>query len=268
VIEKVSASFSAHPWYARARDSNMTTVTEIAPEIFRICTYVADPGMQFNQFLVRDRESLLFHTGMKAMFSVVRDAIAKVLDPSTLRWISFSHFEADECGGLNEFLAIAPNAQALCSMVGAMVSVNDFASRPARGMADGETFSTGAKRFRFVCTPHLPHTWEAGHLFEETTRTLFCSDLFHQDGELEPVTESESLLMERARRALIRYNSGPFANYLPFTSLTEDLLAKLAALKPAVIAPMHGSSFRGDGERALRDLARLFAEVVGERRTN
>lgn len=246
----------------------MTSVTEIAPEIFRICTYVPDPGMQFNQFLVRDREPLLFHTGMRAMFPVVRDAIAKVIDPSTLRWISFSHFEADECGGLNEFLAIAPSAQALCSLVGAMVSVNDFASRPARGMTDGETLITGAKRFRFICTPHLPHTWEAGHLFEETTRTLFCSDLFHQDGEVEAVTESEPELMERARKTLIRYNSGPFANYLPFTSMTEELLGKLIVLKPAVIAPMHGSSFRGDGERALRDLSKLFTEVVGKHGAN
>ena len=244
----------------------MTTVSEIAPDIFRICTYVADPGMQFNQFLVRDREPLLFHTGMRSMFPLVRDAIAKVLDPSSLRWISFSHFEADECGALNEFLAIAPNAQALCSLVGAMVSVNDFASRPARGMADGETLGTGAKRFRFICTPHLPHTWEAGHLFEETTRTLFCSDLFHQDGELEPMTESGPALMERVRQTLIRYNSGPFANYLPFTSMTTEQLSKLGALKPAIIAPMHGSSFRGDGEGALRDLAKLFDEVVGKRR--
>jgi len=169
----------------------MTTVTEVAPEIFRICTYLPDLGMQFNQFLVRDLEPLLYHTGMKAMFPVVRDAIAKVIDPARLRWIAFSHFEADECGALNEFLAIAPEAQALCSFVGAMVSVNDFASRAARGLQDGEVVATGDKRLRFISTPHLPHTWEAGHLFEESTRTLFCSDLFHQDGELEAVIESE-----------------------------------------------------------------------------
>src|SRR6266852_744999 len=191
----------------------MTTVTEIAPEIFRICTYLPDLGMQFNQFLVRDQEPLLYHTGMKAMFGVVREAIAKVIDPARLRWISFSHFEADECGALNEFLAIAPGAQPLCSFVGAMVSVNDFASRPARGLEDGEVVTTGARRFRFIRTPHLPHTWEAGHLFEETTRTLFCSDLFHQDGELEPLIESEAELIERARKTLVRYQAGPFANY-------------------------------------------------------
>jgi len=243
----------------------MTSVTEIAPEIFRICTYLPDLGMQFNQFIVRDREPLLYHTGMKAMFPVVRDAIAKVIDPARLRWISFSHFEADECGALNEFLAIAPDAQPLCSMVGAMVSVNDFANRPARGLQDGEVVTTGAKRFRFIGTPHLPHTWEAGHLFEESTRTLFCSDLFHQDGELEPLIESEPELMARARKTLVRYQAGPFANYLPFTTMTDDLLAKLGALRPAVIAAMHGSSFKGDGERAIGDLRKLFREVVAKK---
>ena len=242
----------------------MTTLTEIAPEIFRICTYDSNLGMQFNQFVVRDREPLLYHAGTKAKFPVVRDAIAKVIDPATLRWISFSHFEADECGALNEFLAIAPNAQALCSFVGAMVSVNDFASRPARGLQDGETLTTGTKRFRFIRTPHLPHTWEAGHLFEESTRTLFCSDLFHQDGELEPVITSETELLERARNTLVRYQAGPFSNYLPFTSMTDELMGKLAVLKPAVLAAMHGSTFKGDGERAIRDLSRVFREVIAK----
>jgi flavorubredoxin len=242
----------------------MTSVIEIAPAIFRICTYDSDLGIQFNQFVVRDQEPLLYHTGTRAMFPTVREAIAKVIEPAALRWISFSHFEADECGALNEFLAIAPKAEPLCSFVGAMVSVNDFGSRPARGLQDGETFTTGAKRYRFIRTPHLPHAWEAGHLFEESTRTLFCSDLFHQDGELEPVMTSESELLKRVRNTLVRYQAGPFSNYLPFTSLTEELLAKLAALKPAVLAAMHGSTFKGDGERAVRGLARLFREVIAK----
>lgn len=210
----------------------MTTVTEIAPGIFRLCTYDSALGMQFNQFLVRDQELLLYHTWTKAMFPAVRDAIAKVIDPATLRWIAFSHFEADECGALNEILAMAPDAQPMCSFVGAMVSVNDFASRPARGLQDGEKFTTGAKRFRFLRTPHLPHAWEAGHLFEESTRTLFCSDLFHQDGDVEPVIASESELLERARNTLVRFRAGPFSNYLPFTPMTEELVGKLAALNP------------------------------------
>lgn len=242
--------------------AKMSTITEIAPDIFRLCSYDSTLNLQFNQFLVRDREPLLYHTGMRATFATVRDAIATLIDPSTLRWISFSHFEADECGALNEFLAIAPNALPLCSFVGAMVSVNDSAIRPARGLQDGERITTGAKRFRFVRTPHLPHCWEAGHLFEESTRTLFCSDLFHQDGDLEPVISSEEVLLDRARETLLRYQSGPFSNYLPFTPETEKLVDRLAELKPAVIASMHGSTFTGDGDRALAGLARLFREIL------
>jgi flavorubredoxin len=242
----------------------MADISEIAPDIFRICTYVDDIGMQFNQFLVRDREPLLYHTGMKAMFPVVRNALAKIIDPTSLRWIAFGHFEADECGALNEFLSIAPAALPLCSFAGAMVSVNDFAVRAARGLQDDETLTTGARRFRFIRTPHLPHNWEAGHLFEETTRTLFCSDLFHQDGELEPTTTSASEFMARVRETLERYQAGPFSDYLPFTRMTEQQLARLAALKPEILAAMHGSSFKGDGERALNDLSKLFREVVGK----
>jgi flavorubredoxin len=201
---------------------------------------------------------------MKAMFPVVREAIAQLIDPVTLRWISFSHFESDECGALNELLSIAPDAQPLCSFVGAVVSVNDFALRPARGLQDDEVLPTGARRFHLVRTPHLPHTWEASHLFEETTRTLFCSDLFHQDGELEPTTTSESELMERVRNTLVRYQTGPFSNYLPFTPMTEQQLSRLAGLKPAVLAAMHGSTFKGNGEHALHELSKVFREVLGK----
>lgn len=240
----------------------MPLITEIAPDIFRICTYVANIGIQFNQFLVRDREPLLYHTGMKAMFPEVREAVAEVIDPTALRWIAFSHFESDECGALNELLSIAPGAQPLCSFVGALVSVNDFALRPARGLQDGEVLTTGVRSFRFIRTPHLPHTWEAGHLFEESTRTLFCSDLFHQDGEPEPTTASESELMERVRTTLLRYQAGPFSNYLPFTPMTEQQLTRLAALKPEVLAVMHGSTFKGNGEHMLHELSKLFREIV------
>ena len=240
----------------------MTTITEIAPDIFRLSTFMGDVGMQFNQFLVRDNEPLLYHTGMKAMFPVVREAVAKVINPVTLRWIAFSHFESDECGALNEFLSIAPDAQPLCSFVGAMVSVNDFALRSARGLQDGEVLTTGARRFRLIRTPHLPHNWEASHLFEESTRTLFCSDLFGQDGELEPTTTSEPELMERVRNALVRYQAGPFSDYLPFTPMTVQQLARLAALKPEVLAAMHGSTFKGSGEHALHELSKLFREVL------
>jgi flavorubredoxin len=242
----------------------MTTITEITPNIFRICTYVRDFDLQFNQFLVCDDEPLLYHTGMKAMFPAVRDAVASVIDPSKLRWIAFSHFEADECGALNEFLSVATGAQPLCSFVGAMVSVNDFAMRPARGLQDGEVLATAARRYRFIRTPHLPHGWEAGHLFDESTRTLFCSDLFHQDGEREPTTTSESDLMEHVRATLVRYQTGPFSSYIPFTQLSEQQLGRLAALKPEVLATMHGSTFNGNGERALHELSKLFREIVAK----
>jgi flavorubredoxin len=239
----------------------MPAVTEIAPDVYRICTYFPEIDLQFNQFLIRDEEPLLFHTGMRALFPVVRDAVATVIDPSKLRWISFSHFEADECGSLNEWFEVAPNAQAACSMVGALVSVNDFTQRPARGMADGETFSTGRYRFRFIQTPHVPHCWEAGLMFEETNGTLLCSDLFHQNGDHEPLTESD--VIERARKTLTDYQAGPFANYMPYTKHTDSIMQKLAALKPRTIVPMHGSAYAGDGERAIRDLAVVMREVLG-----
>jgi flavorubredoxin len=242
----------------------VTTVTEIASDIFRLCNYDQALGMQFNQFLVRDEEPLLYHTWNRATFPVVRDAIAQVLDPATLRWISFSHFEADECGALNDFLALAPKAQPLCGFVGAMVSVNDFADRAARGLQDGETVSTGAKLFRFIRTPHLPHNWEAGHLFEESTGTLFCSDLFHQDGEVEPVITSEPELIGRARDTLVRYQKGPFSNYLPFTPETEKHIGRLADLRPNVLGVMHGSAYSGNGEHALRELSKIFSGLLGK----
>jgi len=239
----------------------MTTIDEVAADVFRISTYVPEADLQFGQFLVRDEEPLLFETGMRALFPAVRDAVAKVLDPVTLRWVSFSHFESDECGSLNEWLALAPRAQAACGLVGAVVSVNDFALRPARSLGDGETFTTGRRRFRFLHTPHVPHCWEAGVLFEETDRTLFCTDLLQQNGERPPLGGSE--LLGLCRQALLDYQKGPFANYLPYTRLTAPTLARLAALAPRTLATMHGSVFRGDGAAALDELGRVYADVLG-----
>lgn len=239
----------------------MPVVTEIAPDVYRISTYFPEIDLQFSQFLVKDDEPLLFHTGMRALFPQVREGVATVMDPSKIRWISFSHFEADECGALNEWLETAPAAQAACSTVGALVSVNDFGVRPAKGMADGEVLGTGKYRFRFIQTPHVPHCWEAGLMFEETNGTLLCSDLFHQNGNVEPLTESD--VIDRARKTLLEYQAGPFANYMPYTKHTDNILQKLAALKPRTIVPMHGSAYAGDGERALRDLAVVMREVLG-----
>ena len=236
------------------------SITEIAPDVFRLSLFIPEANLQFNQFLVRDEEPLLFHTGMRAIFPIVREAVAQLIDPSTLRHISFSHFEADECGSLNEWLEIAPNAQAACSFVGAEVSVNDFASRPARSLADGETFSTGKYNFRFLHTPHLPHCWEAGLLFEETNRTLFSSDLFHQLGDVDPLT-SDSVI-DRVRNTFLEYDGGPFAGYMPYTRQTERNMQKLIDLKPATIAAMHGSSYSGDGSQALREFGEVMKEVL------
>ena len=239
----------------------MSSVTEIAPDVYRISTFIPEADLQFNQFLVNDDEPLLFHTGMRSLFPVVRESLATVIDPARIRWIGFSHFEADECGALNEWLQIAPEAKAVCSMVGALVSVNDFASRPAKEMQDNEVLQTGNYRFRFLQTPHVPHCWEAGLLFEETQGTLLCSDLFHQCGDVEPLTESD--VIERARKTLVDYQAGPLANYMPYTKHTDRVMQRLAALQPRTIVPMHGSTYVGDGERALRDLAVVMREVLG-----
>lgn len=238
------------------------TVTEIAPDHFVISIYVKEFDLRFNHFLIRDEEPLLFHTGMKLMFPFVRDAVARVINPSTLRWISFSHFESDECGALNRWLAEASHAEPLCGRVAALVSVNDFSIRPAHVVAHEEVLETGKYRLRFLQTPHVPHNWEAGLLFEEVTRTLLCSDLFAHQGDVDPTTESD--IVDRAKRALIAGKKGPFADPYPYTPLTEPILQGLANLRPARLALMHGSTFIGDGNRALRDLARVMREVLGE----
>lgn len=240
----------------------MTTITEIAPDIFRINTYVPEGGLGFSQFLVRDEEPLLFHTGMRGLFPVVSEAVGKLIDPSTLRWVGFSHFEADECGSLNEWQAIAPNAAAVCSMVAKMVSIDDFAQKnPAKGMVDGEEFSTGAHTFRFLATPHVPHCWEAGLLYDTTAELLFCSDILHQDGDVEAMTSED--VLGRVRDTLVNYQAGPLANYLPYTPMTQPTLERIASLNPKVLASMHGSVYHGDGEKVLRDYAGILNEVFG-----
>lgn len=237
------------------------TITEIAPDIFRINTFIPEANLGFSQFLVRDDEPLLFHTGMRAIFPIVHEAVAKLIDPAKIRWVGFSHFEADECGSLNEWQTVAPRAAAVCSMVGKVVSVDDYASKnPAKGMNDGETFSTGRRTYRFLQTPHVPHCWEAGMLFEETTATLFCSDLFHQNGDVEAATESD--IVARARDTMTEIQASPLANYFPYTARTDTELRRLADLKPNALATMHGSVFTGDGERAMRDYAMMLKELL------
>lgn len=239
----------------------MTEVNEIAPDLYRIATYVPESDLQFCQFLVKDDEPLLFHTGGRAMFAGVREAVARILDPSLVRWIGFSHFETDECGSLNEWLQIAPNAEPVCSLVGAQVNVNDFAIRPARGLQHDEVLTTGKYRFRFRQTPHVPHCWDAGLMFEETHGTLLCSDLFVQSGNVGALTESD--VVEPTQKRLDGMQGTPFGNVMPYTTQTESILHGLADLKPRTLATHHGSAFVGDGAAALRGLAVALRAIYG-----
>ena len=236
----------------------MTTVDEIAPDLFRLSIYVPDLDMQFNHFLVRDEEPLLFHAGLKGMFPALREAVSKLIDPARLRHIAWSHFESDECGALNDWLELAPRAQPVCTLVGKLVSVDDFAIRPAFGMTAEDVLNTGKYRYRFHRSPHLPHGWDAGVLFEETRKTLFCSDLFHHFGNVEAVTTSD--LIAPTQKAMQLMQQGPLAGYMPYTRQTEGVLRGLADLRPETLAVMHGSSYVGPGDKLLTGLAGVIKE--------
>jgi len=238
-----------------------STVTEIARDTYRISTFHPGYGIQFNQFLIADDEPFLMHTGMRKMFETTRAAVATVIPPSTLRWIGYSHFEPDECGALNEWLAEAPRAQALTSQAGVMVMLEDYAARPARPLADGEVVPLGRHRLRFLATPHVPHGWDAGFFFDETEGTLFCSDLFFQPGDPPPLMDGDIVA---ASAEAIRGNlQGPLANDMPYTPYTDATLQRLADLEPKTLAAMHGSSWHGDGRRAVGALAAVIRELLG-----
>ena len=225
-------------------------IDEVAPDLYRISVYVPQFDLQFNHFLVRDDEPLLFHTGMRGMFPAVREAVAALIPPESLRWISWSHFEVDECGALNEWLAIAPKALPVCGELGAMINIGDFSNRPPRALKPDEILETGRHRFRLVPTPHLPHGWDAGVLFEESDKVLLCSDLLHQIGDVEPVTTTD--ITDRYRHALQTYQASPvLMDYVPYTDNTRRQLERLASLKPRTLAAMHGSTFVGDGAALL-----------------
>lgn len=238
----------------------MATITEIAPDLFRLSIYVADLDLQFNHFLVRDEQPLLFHAGLKGMFSDLRAAVATLIDPATLRYVAWSHFESDEIGGLNHWLELAPQAEPVCTFVSKVVSGDDFAIRPARGMTPNDVLSTGRFRFRLYPSPHLPHGWDAGLLFEETEKTLFCSDLFHHFGDVTPITSAD--LIGPALAAMRLMQQGPLAGYLPYTRQTDRLLQSFADLEPATLALMHGSSFTGASHDLFKGLAGAIKEVL------
>ncbi len=230
-----------------------TNVHEIASGIFRISTPIppsAMPGgFTFNQFLVVDDEPLLFHTGPRRMFPLVHEAVKHVLgDVAKLRYVSFSHVESDESGSLNDWLAAAPRAEPVCGVMAAMVSVTDLADRPPRALADGQELSLGKRAIRWLDAPHVPHNWECGYLFESTTRTLLCGDLFTQPGaDLPALTDGDVLGPSEAMRKQM--------GYFAIEASTRSVLEKLARTEPRTLALMHGSSFQGDGRALLLELA-------------
>ena len=232
-----------------------TNVHEIADGIYRINTPVMfENGLEFsfNQYLIDDDEPLLFHTGPRKMFPLVQEAVASILPAESLRYIGFCHVESDECGSLNDWLAVAPQAAPLCSQVAGLVSVNDIADRAPRTLADGEVLSLGRHRVRWIDTPHLPHGWEAGFLLEETTKTLMCGDLFTQGGPGDkPITEEDILGPSEAFRAQM--------DYFAHTQNAPEMLERLAATEPTTLACMHGSAWRGDGAQLIRSLAERFS---------
>lgn len=229
-----------------------TNVHEIADGIFRINTPVAIPGeaggFSFNQYLIVDETPLLFHTGPRKMFPLVRGAVASVMPVEQLRYIALSHVEADECGSLNQWLGLAPQSAPLCGRIAALVSIDDLADRNARPLADGEILSLGKHSVRWFDAPHLPHAWECGYLLEEATRTLLCGDLFTQGGaQHPPLTESDILGPSEAFRHQM--------DYFSHTRHAREILEKLASAEPATLACMHGSAWHGDGAALLRALA-------------
>ena len=237
-----------------------TRIDEIADGLFRLSTFVpqvAPPaGFTFNQFLVLGDEPLLFHTGMRQLFPAVSAALRKVLDPTALRWVSYGHFESDECGALNDWLALAPAATAAQGQVGVGVSLADFALRPPRALDAGETLDLGrGKRVRFIETPHAPHGWDAAVMFEESTRTLLGGDLFTQLGDGPALTREDIVGPAIAAEDLFRSSA--------LHPSTPRILRGLADLAPRTLALMHGPAFEGDGAEALRALASDYERRIG-----
>ena len=235
-----------------------TTVTEIGDRIYRLSTFVPEiappAGFVFNQFLIDADEPVLFHCGPRRMFPSVSAAAAKVMPIEKLRWIGFGHVESDECGSMNLWLAAAPRAQIIHGLTACNVSLNDLADRPPRALADGAVIDVGGRRIKYIDTPHVPHGWEAGVLYEETTRTLLCGDLFTHLGNGPALVQSDIVAPAMAAEDMFHATA--------ITPMTAPSIRKLADLKPQTLAVMHGSSYRGDGAAALRALAGYYAESL------
>jgi len=235
-----------------------TQIDEIAERIYRLSTFVPEiappAGFTFNQYLVDADEPLLFHCGPRMMFPLVSAAFATITPIERLRWIAFGHVEADECGSMNLWLAAAPKAQVVHGGLACMVSLNDLADRPPRALANGELLDIGGRRVRYIDTPHVPHAWESGLIYEEVTGTLFCGDLFAQLGQ-GPAVTTESVV----KAAIAAENAFGSTSLTPATGPT---LRMLAALKPSRLATMHGSSFSGDCAAALSELASYYEDEL------
>jgi flavorubredoxin len=229
-----------------------TTTTEIADGIYRLSTFIEPANLRFNQYLIAADEPLLFHCGYHKLFPLVSTAVARVMPIASLRWISFGHYEADECGAMNDWLAAAPKARVAFGEIGCMVSVSDMALREPRALKDGEVIDLGGKRVKYFYTPHVPHGWDAGLLYEETTRTLLCGDLFTQLGDGPDVTESDIVGPALAAEDMFLASS--------LTAATASTIKKLAKLEPSKLALMHGPAFHGKASRALSDLADGYAQ--------
>ena len=231
-----------------------TEVHEIAERIYRLSTFVPDvtpQGFTFNQFLIDADEPMLFHCGHRAMFPLICEAAARVLPLERLRWISFGHVEADESGSMNQWLAAAPNAQVVHGQMACEVSLNDLADRPPRALADDEVIDLGGRRVRFLYTPHVPHGWEAGVIYEAATGTLFCGDLFTQGGPSAALTTGDIVGPAVATEQMF--------HAMTMSPNTGAVLERLAALEPQRLALMHGPSFEGGAASALRALAQGLA---------
>lgn len=238
-----------------------TTHTEIADGIHRFATWVPDAGIPFCQFLIVDEQPLLFHTGHRRTFPLVHEAVSQVIDPSSLRWIAFGHVEADECGAMNDWLAAAPGATVVHGVLGNMVSIDDLADRPPHGLADGDVLELGERRVRHLDTPHVPHGWDARVLYEETSGTLFCGDLFTAFGDA-PATTAGDLV---GPAAATEDAFGATA----LTPATAPTIRRLADLEPRVLASMHGPALVGaTGVSAPAPQLRALADEYERRLTS
>lgn len=234
-------------------------VNEIADGIYRISTWIPEvspEGFTFNQFLVRAEEPLLFHTGPRGLFPLIAEAVATVMPVEALRWVTFGHVEADECGSMNMWLASAPNSQVAHGGLGCEVSLNDLCDQAPRALEEGEVIDLGGKRIRQISTPHVPHGWEAQVLYEESTATLLCGDLFSQLGAGPALTTSD--VVEPALLAEAMFHATCLAPH------TAGTLRALGDLSPTTLAIMHGSSFQGNGKQALYDLAAGYEKLMAE----